>query len=91
MNETNSASIESNNHSDDWKSWPPELFLANLLHEIRTPVMIIKGYAKFLSAEKTTEHFPEALESISKSVERLEKACEDIAEYRKALENRPGT
>jgi hypothetical protein len=52
--------------------------------------MIIKGYTKFLSAETTMENYPEALESISKAVERLEKVCQDVAEYRSGLENRSG-
>ena len=86
MNEGNSPEMESNANSEEWKSWPPELFLANLLHELRTPVMIIKGYTKFLTTEQTTEHYPEALESISKAVERIEKVCQRIADYRKGLD-----
>ena len=88
MNGPHSSNGEFHNKPDDQTSSPPEVFLANVLHELRTPVMIIKGYAKFLSAENTTEHYPEALDSISKAVERLEKVCQDIAEYRKGLENR---
>lgn len=88
MNETPSSNYSFQPDPDDRTSSPPEVFLANVLHELRTPVMIIKGYTKFLSAEKTTEHYPEALDSISKAVERLEKVCQDIAEYRKGLEKR---
>jgi signal transduction histidine kinase len=89
MNETAPSNEGISKDSDDQTSWPPEVFLANLLHELRTPVMIIKGYTKFLSTEKTTENYPEALESISKAVERLEKVCQDVADYRKKLENKP--
>jgi signal transduction histidine kinase len=88
MNETSSASTESEDRPEAWRSWPPELFLANLLHDIRTPVMIIKGYTKLLSAEKGREHSLEALDSISIAVERLEQVCQNIVEYRKELDRR---
>ena len=84
MNETGS----SNNNSDAWRSWPPELFLANLLHEIRTPVMIIKGYTKLLSVENDAEHSSEALDSILAAVKRLEHVCQDIVDYRRELDKR---
>ena len=91
MNETDSAGLESNNDSDDWKSWSPEFFLAVLLHELRTPIMVISGYAKILSNEEMKENHPQALESISKNIERLEKLCDDIAEYRNELASRDNT
>ncbi|HEY3473796.1 MAG TPA: histidine kinase dimerization/phospho-acceptor domain-containing protein [Anaerolineales bacterium] len=87
MNEGNSPDMKSNANSEEWKSWPPEIFLANLLHELRTPVMIIKGYTKFLATEMTTENYPEALDSISKAVERLEHVCQRIADYRRELDH----
>jgi signal transduction histidine kinase len=88
MNGTSSSNLESNETSKDWRSWPPELFLANLLHEIRTPVMIIKGYTRLLAVEKNTEQSAEALDSISSAVTRLEQVCQDIVEYRRELDQR---
>jgi signal transduction histidine kinase len=88
MNETDSLNPESNHNVDEWRSWPPEFFLSVLLHELRSPLMIIKGYAKILSDEKTKEHHPQALESILKNVERIEKLWDGIAEYRNELESR---
>ena len=73
---------------DDWKSWSPELFLANLLHELRSPVMIIKGYTKILADEEMKEFQSEADESISQSVAKIERLCERVADYRRELERK---
>jgi signal transduction histidine kinase len=78
MNETDS---QNNEKSDEWKSWPPEFFLSVLLHETRTPLMIIKGYVEILSNEETKQHHPEALESISRAVGRLEDLWKDTRDY----------
>jgi signal transduction histidine kinase len=91
MNASDSSGQELNNNSEEWKSWSPEFFLSELLHELRTPLMIIKGYANMLSNESALEHHPQAIESISKSVERLEKLWDDIAEYRNELVSRHNT
>ncbi len=88
MNETDSSGPESNNNSDEWKSWPPEFFLLNLVYELRTPLMMIKGYAEILGNETMKEHHPRAIESISKTTEKMEKILEGIAEYRNELERR---
>lgn len=47
--------------------------------------MVIRGYAKILSNEEMKEHHPQAIESISKNIERLEKLWDDIAAYRNEL------
>jgi signal transduction histidine kinase len=64
MNENDSPK----NKSDEWKSWPPEFYLAVLLHELRTPIMTIKGWVKILSNENATGLHPKALEGISYSI-----------------------
>jgi signal transduction histidine kinase len=81
MNETDAPNSESEHNSDDWKSWPPKDFLSNMLHELRTPLMMIKGYVAILSNEEAKEHHPQALESINFSVGRIEQLYEDIAIY----------
>lgn len=86
MNETNSQNTESKPNSEEWKSWPPEFFLPVLLYEPRTPLMAIKGYAKILSDEKAKEHHPKMLENMSKAIERIEKLCEGVADYRRELD-----
>jgi signal transduction histidine kinase len=91
MNETDSQHRESNQNSDEWKSWPPELYLAVLLHELRTPIMMIKGYAQILSNESAGEHHLQAIENISRTAERLEQIWEGIAEYRSHLAGRHHT
>jgi len=58
MNETDSSNLENNNSSDDWRSWPPEDYLHTLVHELRTPLMVIAGYTEILSDETRKElHF----------------------------------
>lgn len=53
--------------------------------------MIIKGYTEILSNESAKEQYPQAIESISKNIERLEKLWDDIAEYRNELASRDNT
>jgi Signal transduction histidine kinase len=91
MNETNSSNTQSNDNQDEWKSWPPEFFLSILLYELRSPLMAIKGYASILSDEETKELHPQALENILKHVEKIEKLCDGIADYRRELENKSDT
>ncbi|HEX9386821.1 MAG TPA: histidine kinase dimerization/phospho-acceptor domain-containing protein [Anaerolineales bacterium] len=91
MNEPDSQNPESNHNSDEWKSWPPEFFLSVLFYELRTPLIAIKGYTTILSDEKAKEHHPQALEKIFKNVERIEKLCEGIADYRTELEKKLDT
>lgn len=81
MNETDSGNPESNSHSDKWKSWTPEEYLSILVHELRTPLMIIKSYLAILTSEDTKEHHQEALESISKNVDQMVKLQEGIIDY----------
>jgi|GEM_PF-2873135 len=53
--------------------------------------MAIKGYASILSDEETKELHPQALENILKHVEKIEKLCDGIADYRRELENKSDT
>ena len=52
MNDVDSSNTESENNLDNWKSSTPEEFLATMLHELRNPMMIIKGWVGILSDEK---------------------------------------
>jgi signal transduction histidine kinase len=88
MNGSDSASQELNNNSEEWKSWPPEFFLTVLVPELWTPLMAIKGYAEILADESMKEHHPQALEIISKNLEKIAKLCDGIAEYRNELMSR---
>jgi signal transduction histidine kinase len=91
MSETHSQNSETNQSSDEWKSWPPEFFLLTLLYELRTPLLAIKGYTAILSDEKMKEHHSRALENISKNIENIGKLCDGITEYRSELESRHNT
>jgi len=91
MNVPDSSAGESNHDSDDWKSWSPEDFLAVVLHELRTPLIVMKGYAIILADESMNEHHPQALEIISKKIEIMIKLCNGIAEYRNELMGRRDT
>jgi signal transduction histidine kinase len=78
-----------NKDSDEWKSWPPDFFLSVLLHELRNPLMLIKGYVEILSDETAKEHHPVALETISKNIEKLEQIYGDITDYIGELRKKP--
>ena len=88
MNEIDPEDIASKPDSEEWKSWPPEFFLTVLLPELRTPLIVIKGYTEILADEKMKNHHSQALEIISKNIEKIEKLCEGIAEYRNELQSR---
>ena len=85
MNDIDSQDFESGPHSEELKSWPPELFLTILLPELRTPLIAIKGYTEIPADENMQEHHPQALEFISKKIESRVRLCDDIAAYRNDL------
>lgn len=66
---------------EELKSHPPDFFLSALLHELRNPLMLIKGYVEILSDDSAREHHALALETISKNIERMEQRFEDISDY----------
>jgi signal transduction histidine kinase len=88
LNENHSHFLDRKYKLDNWKSWPPEVFLAVLLHELRNPIYVIKGWTEFLSQEGTKEHLPDALKSISHSIEKLEDAYQGIADYYQGLQSK---
>ena len=81
MNESDSSNPEDDYKPYDWKSKPPEDVLSDYLHEIRTPLSIIRGYVGILSNDAFKENHPLALESISKCAERIEELNERLTEY----------
>ncbi len=74
--------------SDEWKSWPPEVLIAVLLHELRNPIYVIKGWMEFLSREETKEHLPDALKGISQSIEKLEGVYQRTVDYYRELQSK---
>jgi signal transduction histidine kinase len=79
MNDEDLLSSEENSRSDDWRSWTPREFLSTTIHELRTPIMIIKCWTELLSNEESKEHHPKAIENIFKSIWRLEEVMDDIS------------
>jgi signal transduction histidine kinase len=69
----------------EWKSMTQKDLLSIVLHELRTPMMVIKGYVEVLSKEDGKEYLPEAIQAISSSVERINTVCEGIAAYTQEL------
>jgi signal transduction histidine kinase len=67
------------------------MFLTSLLYELRTPVMVIKGYTQILSNEAMKEHHPRAIESLAKVADEMEKILDGIAEYRNELQRQHNT
>ena len=80
MNSSESPNTK-NDKTEEWRTWTPAQTLSNFLHESRTPLIIIKGYTQILSNNEAKEHHPEAFESISKAVGRLEELWEGMADY----------
>ena len=85
MNEANSSNRELENGSGDWKPSTPKEFIAGMLHELRTPMTVIKGYVQILSNETQKEHHPEAIKAISAPIERMEKLYEEMTAYAREL------
>jgi len=70
-----------NDNLDELKSRSPEFFLSALLHELRNPLMLIKGYMEILSDESAREHHALAIATISENIRRMEQRFEDISDY----------
>lgn len=87
MNETDLPNDEDKT-SDEWKSWPPETYLHNLTHELRTPLLLISGYTDVLSDETIKEMHPQAIKIISKYIGELARVIDSIPEYARELEKR---
>ena len=81
MNSFDPKNSQWNEQLDGLKSRPPDFFLSALLHELRNPLMLIKGYVEILSDDTAREHHPLALETISKNIQRMEQRFEDISDY----------
>ena len=73
--------------SEFWKTLTPQEFIGVMLHELRNPVMVIKGYTALLSNEEAKEHHPMAIDALSRNTERLEVLLKDIANYYGYLKN----
>jgi signal transduction histidine kinase len=90
MDKKDSSNNEIDN-SNEWKSWTPKQMISVFLHETRTPLSIIKGYAEILSNKEATEHHPEAIESISRAVSKLEDLWDELADYAGELTRKSDT
>jgi len=67
--------------TETWKLLTPQEFISVMLHELRNPVMVIKGYAALLSKEEAREHHPQALDAVVRNAETLERLLKDMANY----------
>jgi signal transduction histidine kinase len=59
-----------------------------MLHELRNPVMVIKGYAALLSKEEAREHHPKALDAVIRNTEILERLLKEMAGYNAFIKGR---
>jgi signal transduction histidine kinase len=82
------TNTDSEENSEMWKILTPEQFISAMLHELRNPVMVIKGYTKLLANEEAREHHPKAIEAISRNTEKLEGLLKDMAKYYGYIRNR---
>jgi signal transduction histidine kinase len=72
---------DSENRSETWKLLTPQEFISVMLHELRNPTMVIKGYAALLAKEEASEHHPKAIEAVLRNVETLEGLLREMANY----------
>jgi signal transduction histidine kinase len=72
---------DSENGSEAWKLLTPQEFISVMLHELRNPVMVIKGYAALLSKEEAREHHPKALDAVLRNAETLEHLLKEMSKY----------
>ena len=67
--------------SEFWKTLTPQEFIGVMLHELRNPVMVIKGYAALLTKEEATEHHPKAVDAVLRNAETLERLLKEMSKY----------
>jgi signal transduction histidine kinase len=72
---------DSENSSEAWKLLTPKEFISVMLHELRNPVMVIKGYAALLANEEAREHHPKALDAVLRNAETLERLLKEMSNY----------
>ena len=88
MNESDSSDMEGENKSGKANLWSPEVFLSMLLHELRNPVIVIKGYVGILASEEAKVQQAETLDNMSRYIGDIEIAIDSISEYLHELEKR---
>ena len=72
---------DSENGSETWKLLTPQEFISVMLHELRNPVMVIKGYAALLTKEEAREHHPKAVDAVLRNAETLERLLKEMSKY----------
>ena len=91
MNQDDSANPQSEQASDDWKSSTPAEILAILLHELRNPIAVMRGWTGLLSDEGAREHHSIAFEMITQKIDTLERLHQRLGEYIAVHRQSPGT
>lgn len=71
MNEVDSH-LNAEKSLDQWKPATTEELFHSMVHELRTPIAVISGYATLLTNDKVKHLHPEAIESILRAAKRLE-------------------
>jgi signal transduction histidine kinase len=72
---------DSESGSETWKLLTPQEFISVMLHELRNPVMVIKGYAALLTKEEAREHHPKAVDAVLRNAETLERLLKEMSKY----------
>jgi signal transduction histidine kinase len=62
-----------------------------MVHELRTPITVISGYATLLADERLKYLHPEAIENILRAAKRLEIVLNDAVDDFRALSEKPDT
>jgi hypothetical protein len=78
MSESDSSDLENYGSIEYWKSRPPEEVLEAFIYEIKGPLASIKGWVEILHKDEMKEVHPQALETIPKLIEYIEKVEKEI-------------
>ena len=81
MNEIDSSEHEAYGTLEYWKMKPPEEVLEAFINELRGPHSSIKGWIKIMQMDQSQEMRLRALDTIFKTIERIEKVEELIKDY----------
>ena len=81
MSNKASANSESKYDREFWKELSPEELLGVLLHQLRNPIFVIRGWTNLLGTEEAKEHHRAAAENIAERVTQLEKIHEALGQY----------
>ena len=91
MNEIDSSNPNAEQALNRSKPSTTEELFHTMVHELRTPIAVISGYATLLANDKLKNLHPEAIESILRASKKLEILLKDAVDDYRNLTEKPDT